>query len=311
MKKDIKIAKYITVAMKAVLITAIVLVMLIAVPGRASAEESFVEVIGNVYEFDKKSNYEITDEAEYVQSRHDNTYGKFSVQAELIGIKEQDGMMNAGVQGETVGFYYSYGDGALYEDTKSGDWVLTKDNGKKIDGMKMDGKIGKGTIIIQSSEDGETWQTVFAQTDAFQETPYRAHPIYTTNIQRYPKGCYFRVIVVYKEQRLAQTKRILFFDIDKNEYRKKAEVYEFHLYEVDIDLALVNDIGEQAASGANVIEEGITDANEQADAAADAASSHGSTLGWKIAMIAIVVIAIIVIAFIVVKRIKWNKSERK
>ena len=283
---------------KLLLFLAAVCFVLVLVPKPVYAEESFLEVIGSVFEFDKKSSYEITDAAGAVQSRHDNTYGKFSVQAEMAGIKEEDGMLKVGVRGGTVGFYYSYGDGALYEDARSGDWVLMKDTGKKIDGMKMDSKIGKGTILLQSSEDGSSWNTVLTQTDAFEETPYRAHPIYSANIERFAQGSYFRVIVVYKEQRLTETKKILFFDIDKYEYRKKAEVYEFYLYEANIDETLLHDIESQAASGAGILEE----AADAADAA-EPALPHKNTTA-VILSAAGVIILILVIVFIIFQKRK-------
>ena len=307
MKNENRLSNIIKGAVKTLLIMAIVLIVLASAPRAASAEESFVEVIGNVYEFDKKSNYEITDAAEYVQSRHDNTYGKFSIQADFAGIQDEDGMMRAGVKGDVVGFYYSYGDGALYEDNKSGEWVLTKDTGKKIDGMKLDGKIGKGTILIQSSEDGAAWNTIVSQTDAFEETPYRAHPIYSASMQRYAAGSYFRVIVVYKEQKLIETKKILFFNIDKFDYRKMAEVYEFYLYPVEIDAAMVEDIEKQAASGAIILEEGANAADEPAPEDASAATQSGvSAWVWVIIGIVVVVIAAVVAAVI---RKRKNQKE--
>ena len=303
-------------------IVVMLLAALLAVPQRAIAgtgvggrvadtdagDSSFVEVIGSVYEFDKKSNYEIADTTDYVQTRHDNTYGKFSVQADFAGIREQDEMLQIGAQGKTVGFYYSYGDGALYDDTKSGEWVLTKDTGKKIDDMKLGAKIGKGTIIIQSSADGETWNTVLEQTDAFEETPYRAHPIYSTTTERLAEGCYYRIIVVYKEQKFLETKKVLFFDVDKYEYRKKAEVYEFYLYEVNLDEEILENMEEPVASGAAIMEEAT--AEDASDVTADAAANAKSSVGWMIAMIAIVVLAIAAIVIVVVKRLKKRQQER-
>ena len=219
---------------RALLVTAALLIAFACVPQRAFADSSIVEVIGWVYEFDKNSNYEISDASEYVPSRHDNTYGTCSVQAKIADITEQDGIMSIGVKSRSVGLCYSYGNEGLYVTDEYGTWALADDTGKTVDGMKLD-KIGKGAIIVQSSLDGWTWETEFTETDTFEKTPYRAGPVFYADAEQFAGGCYYRIIVAYKEQNLTDEKQILWFDIKDYDYRKKAEVYEFYLYDAGIE----------------------------------------------------------------------------
>ena len=220
--------------MKVVLVAVALLMVFACVPQRAFADSSIVEVIGWVYEFDKNGNYEISESAEYVPSRHDNTYGTCSVQAKIADITEQDGVMSIGVKSRSVGLCYSYGNEGLYVIDEYGTWALADDNGKTVDGMKMD-KIGKGAVIVQSSWDGWTWETEFTETDTFEKTPYRADPVFYADAEQFAGGCYYRIIVAYKEQNLTDEKQVLWFDIKDYDYRKKAEVYEFYLYDAGIE----------------------------------------------------------------------------
>ena len=221
-------------AIKALLIAVALLMVFACVPQRAFADSSIVEVIGWVYEFDKNGNYEISDSSNYVPSRHDNTYGTCSVQAKIADITEQDGVMAIGVKSRSVGLCSSYGNEGLYVTDEYGTWALADDNGKTVDGMKLD-KIGKGAIIVQSSWDGWDWQNEYTETDNFEKTPYRADPVFYADAEQFAGGCYYRIIVAYKEQNLTDEKQVLWFDIKDYDYRKKAEVYEFCLYDAGIE----------------------------------------------------------------------------
>ena len=192
--------------------------MFACMPQKAYADSSIVEVIGWVYEFDKNGNYEIANASEYVPSRHDNTYGTCSVEAKIADITEQDGVMMIGVKSQSVALCYSYGNDALYVTDEFGTWVLADDTGKTVDGMKLD-KIGKGAIIVQSSADGWDWQTEFYETNTFEKTPYRADPVFFANAEQFADGCYYRIIVAYKEQILEDEKQVLWFDVKDYDYQ--------------------------------------------------------------------------------------------
>lgn len=221
--------------LKAVLVTAAFFIACLCTPENTFADTSIVEVIGSVYEFDKNSNYGITEETGYMPTRHDNTYGKCSIQAKMADITEQDGIMSIGIKSPSVGFCYTYGNEELYETDEYGEWTLADDSGKKVDDIKLDSKIGKGVIIIQSSADGWNWQTEFTETDTFEKTPYRADPVFTANAEQFAQGCYYRIIVAYKEQNLTDSKQVLWFDVKDYDYRKKAEIYEFYLFDAGIE----------------------------------------------------------------------------
>lgn len=197
-------------------------------PTNIFAESEKTTVIGKVYEFDKGDDYEFSGSDKVNYSDKVSTYGDFSLSGNIGNISENEGVPAYEVTSGNLDIYYTYSDTLLK--AKKKEWHLIKDKGKKIDGIKLDEKIQKGTLVIQTSKDRKNWTNVKCLTNAFSEEPVRTEALYKTTDMQILNGCYYRVLVVYKTQKLEKTKKIAFVSVKDYESKKTAEVYEFYAY---------------------------------------------------------------------------------
>lgn len=105
-----------------------------------------------------------------------------------------------------------------------------EDSSRKVADIDLASDIKKGTIIVQTSKDRKTWLDSEIIFNAFSETPIRTNPIYSTSDIQLINGCYYRVIVVYELSIRTEISNFLFFNTDKYDFKKLAEVYEFYAY---------------------------------------------------------------------------------
>lgn len=194
----------------------------------AYAEAEKNTIIGKVYEFDEDNDYEFSKVEKSTASDKADTYGSFSVSGKIGNITEKNGIPSYEVDSGNLSIYYTYSDTLLKMDEKS--WHLIDDKGKKIDGKKLDEKILKGTIILQTSKDRKNWTDVKILTNVFSEKPIRTEALYKTTDVQILNGCYYRLIVAYETRKLDKTNKVLFVPVKDYEYRKIAEVYEFYAY---------------------------------------------------------------------------------
>lgn len=199
-----------------------------AFPINAFAETEKNTVIGQVYEFDKDSDYEFSKSEKSTSSDKIDTYGNFSVSGQIGNISEKDGVPSYEVSSGNLDIYYTYSDTLLKADEKS--WHLIEDKGKKVDDNKLDDKILKGAIILQTSKDRKNWTDVKCLTNVFSEEPVRTGALYKTTDVQILNGCYYRLIVAYETRKLAETNKVLFVPVKDYEYKKTAEIYEFYAY---------------------------------------------------------------------------------
>lgn len=199
-----------------------------AVPINAFAETEKHTIVGKVYEFEKDSDYEFSKSEKSTSSDKSNTYGSFSVSGQVSNIDVKNGIPSYEVSSGNLSIYYTYSDTLLKADEKS--WHLIDDKGKKIDDKKLDEKILKGAIILQTSKDRKNWTDVKCLTNVFSEEPIRTGALYETTDVQILNGCYYRLIVAYETRKLAETNKVLFVPVKDYEYRKIAEVYEFYAY---------------------------------------------------------------------------------
>ena len=186
------------------------------------------EVPGQVYELGKDSYYEFSDSKDVISSENAATYGTFSISGEISDVTTKEGIPMYEVTEGNLKFFYNYGDTLLNAGEDS--WHLVEDKSKKIDTLKLDDNILKGTIILQTSTDGLNWVDVVSMTDAFNKTPIRTESIYETKDVQLINGCYYRVIVAYELRIRTENSNILFINTDKYDYKKCAEVYKFYAY---------------------------------------------------------------------------------
>lgn len=192
----------------------------------AEAEKN--TIVGKVYEFDEDNDYEFSKVEKSTASDKADTYGSFSVSGKIGNVTEKNGIPSYEVDSGNLNIYYTYSDTFLKADEKS--WHLIDDKGKKIGGKKLDEKILKGAIILQTSKDRKNWTDVKTLTNVFSEKPIRTEALYKTTDVQILNGCYYRLIVAYETRKLDKTNKVLFVPVKDYEYRKIAEVYEFYAY---------------------------------------------------------------------------------
>lgn len=212
-----------------VITIALALVLFVgAAPINTYAEAEKNTIVGKVYEFDEDNDYEFSKVEKSTASDKADTYGSFSVSGKIGNITEKNGIPSYEVDSGNLNIYYTYSDTLLKADEKS--WHLIDDKGKKIGGKKLDEKILKGAIILQTSKDRKNWTDVKTLTNVFSEKPIRTEALYKTTDVQILNGCYYRLIVAYETRKLDKTNKVLFVPVKDYEYRKIAEVYEFYAY---------------------------------------------------------------------------------
>lgn len=197
-------------------------------PINTYAEAEKNTIVGKVYEFDEDNDYEFSKVEKSTASDKADTYGSFSVSGKIGNVSEKNGIPSYEVDSGNLNIYYTYSDTFLKADEKS--WHLIDDKGKKIGGKKLDEKILKGAIILQTSKDRKNWTDVKTLTNVFSEKPIRTEALYKTTDVQILNGCYYRLIVAYETRKLDKTNKVLFVPVKDYEYRKIAEVYEFYAY---------------------------------------------------------------------------------
>ena len=184
--------------------------------------------MGKVYEFDKNDDYDISESDKSSSTDKVETYGEFPILGNIGNVSEKNGVPAYEVTSGNLNLYYTYSDALLKAEEKK--WHLVADKGKKLDGNKLDKKILKGAIIIQTSKDRKNWTDIKCLTNAFDDEPVRTETLYKTTDVQILNGCYYRIIVAYKTEKLEKIKKIAFVPVKDYEYKKTAEVYEFYAY---------------------------------------------------------------------------------
>ena len=139
--------------------------MILLSPFTSSAsEETSMDVIGRLYEFGEKSEYEISSTQVHKMTTETSTLGTCSVSGTISRTFEKDDIPAYEVaDNEFIAFSYVY-DGSLLDDSDDA-WHLTEDNKKIVDGIDLPDKIKHGALIFQTSLDRETWITSQIYTD--------------------------------------------------------------------------------------------------------------------------------------------------
>ncbi len=214
-------------------------------------------VAGKIYTF-QDDEYKITQNEEYEMINGEvSTYGNFSINGSIVDVTEDKGITIFEVSEGNVSFSYTYGDSLLKaEETK---WHLSSDDNKKIDSIKLDDKVGKGTIILQTSKDGKNWIDEVIKTNIFEEKSIETELFYTSNDIQLANGCYYRVIIAYETEIKKGVETFLeFFSRDKYEYKNYAEVYEFYVINQDAQNEKVNNLKFSLGEKSKVNSDGYT-----------------------------------------------------
>lgn len=196
---------------------------------KSNAEESRVTITGSSCINAGKGNYTIS--AEDIVQKPDDNSGSLILDGSLTKVSSDDSSIDeyAVSNGQAV-FSYSYPNSLMESEGKS----IYKENSKKIAGIKLNKKIGKGALLLQTSKDGEKWLTEYVKSDLLSQVPTDIEAFYSSTDIQLMSGCYYRVIVAYTIQQFEDTSKILFINKNNYSYTSYTEVYEFYLYNADI-----------------------------------------------------------------------------
>lgn len=192
------------------------------------AENGNTAVVGKLYEFEEKSEYEISSAQSSSTTTSSNTYGEFLLNGNIKNSISKNGVPSCEVEDGKLSFVYKYDDTLLNADMDS--WHLFSDDVNKIDGQVLANSVQKGTILLQTSMDRLNWTDAVCMTNAFSSTPICSDSFYESKDIELINGCYYKVIVAYETRIRTEDSNFWFVDTDKFDYKKYAEVYEFYAY---------------------------------------------------------------------------------
>ncbi len=226
--RKVQIKKKLYMQISTMILCVVALTTLYSVNAFTKSKSEKNAIVGKVYEFDKNDDYDISESDKSSSTDKVETYGEFSILGNIGNVSEKNGVPAYEVTSGNLDLYYTYSDALLKAEEKK--WHLVADKGKKLDGNKLDKKILKGAIIIQTSKDRKNWTDIKCLTNAFDDGPVRTETLYKTTDVQILNGCYYRIIVAYKIEKLEKIKKIAFVPVKDYEYKKTAEVYEFYAY---------------------------------------------------------------------------------
>lgn len=175
---------------------------------------------GKLYSFDEKSHYDFSSNSNFILiANGEHAYGTMILNGNISSVSEKDGIPAYDVGSGDVELSYRYVDDLLR--APETEWHLIEDKSKNVDTFAIKNNIKKGAIILQISPDHEKWTVVTEKSNAFAETPVQMESFYKSSQIQLANGCYYRVVVVYELQQKKE---------DTKSTTKKAEVYEFYLY---------------------------------------------------------------------------------
>ena len=202
-------------------------VLLLSSLGTVSfAAESKESVSGTVYEFEENSSYDLSASKNKYDVSSTNTYGSFSITANIEKKSSQNGVPSYVVDSGNIEIQYSYTDAIL--NAPKDEWHLVQDKTNKLNNVALNEKILNGVFLVQTSKDRTNWITVSESENVFTSTSSTTATLYTTQDIEVINGCYYRVIVAYKLEKLKKEDSFLWWDTSDYEYKKIAEVYEFY-----------------------------------------------------------------------------------
>lgn len=130
--------------------------------------------------------------------------------------------MQYGTSSSSVKFSYTYNH---HKD-------VHKDGCKKIGDLKLGAKAGKGALVLETSKDGNIWQTKYVKTNLLKTTPIALTNFYTASDVELASGYYYRVTVAYTYK-------------SDDGYTSVREQYQFYLYNSAITTADDNNAAKQ------------------------------------------------------------------
>ena len=195
---------------------------------QVSAEETDTIIEGKFYEFNEDSEYEIAKTKENISTSEVETYGKFFLRGNVKNTGEKNGIPAYEVVDGVLSMGYKYDAAILNANIDC--WHLCSDETDIFDGREFDDDIQKGLLWLQTSMDGNNWNTAICLTDAFNTIPINDDAHYIAKEIELINGCYYKLSVAYETCIRTEESDFLFIDTDEFDYKKNAEVYEFFAF---------------------------------------------------------------------------------
>ena len=215
--------------MKKIICFALAFVLLVSLAsvysGTAFAQEKNMELQATIYLFENSKHYVFSDGT---TSNNESAIGKLYVNGDIIDYQTSHGIKTFHVNSDNPTITYSFNTSVLERGEQS--WHLVDDKTKKIDDIELDSDILKGAIVVQSSRDGKIWFTEKEYTNCFASKDEANKNLYALRDIQIQNGCYFRIIVAYKMEKVPKDKGWF----DSNEEKKIAEVYTFYAISSDL-----------------------------------------------------------------------------
>ncbi len=183
------------------------------------AKASSTNPKGVQYQFDEDCKYVVSEAQAKSDFAGETQFGTFSLDGNISSIDDKNGMQ---------AFQVSKGTVVLKYDVNT-ELSVVEDKVKKVSNATLDSNVLKGTVIVQSSMDGENWIVDKAITDIANPDSGFDSIVYETNDVQQTNGCYFRVVVAYKTKTLVEESSFAIFDTSDYETVRWAEVYKFYL----------------------------------------------------------------------------------
>ena len=218
MKRKIIFANVLTIA-----VSAIILSGTCKMQEAVYAAESTDKIEGKQYQFDSDSHYDfenaVEDDINNIVPK-----GELRIAGDMKSDGEENGVNKYDVNEGNLKITYINSENKDQENENN--WEITEDDSNQIDEEKTNDKIQNGAVLIQTSLDGKKWIKSAEWTNFFSDR--NSDSIYETSGIQLLNGCYFRIVVAYKESMKTGTEKILFMNKENYDYRKIAEVYEFY-----------------------------------------------------------------------------------
>ena len=144
-------------------------------------------ISGKVYQLKEDDDYDFTAAEETTAVK---PMGTLRISGNLSDAGGMDGVTAYIVNKGNAEFEYLFKSAIL--DAEEGEWQLDNCNENKICGVKLDGKIKSGALIIESSLDGVNWTSDSNQTDIFASKEELSEAFYKTKDVQQENGCYYR-----------------------------------------------------------------------------------------------------------------------
>lgn len=208
----------------------------LAVPVRANAEQPVPYAVPEGVErtlckFDESWHYEFSSEwAEHPTGEEQGSFGiplgSLSLTGDVSVVVPDDGVGQMLVVEDGLDLVYAFDRNRFT--TSETSWHLIDDASRDIDDFSIGREILKGAAVVQSSFDGKKWFTNAFHTNIFADDAPQTLELFSLNDILLSNDCLYRVVVVYKLQRLVGTDKVAFVvTTPVYETSEFAEVYEF------------------------------------------------------------------------------------